>query len=128
MVVVVFAVVLPITAGIIIRFNLGEEVFTKEQLEELQQTYPWTEEEGPGTAILRAMGQTIIIFAVLGIIEMIFLLTNLSYKTTSAFWISSTALIVINLLSPGPAPTRYTLPVISYSIPPLSASNLMQYH
>ena len=30
--------------------------------------------------------------------------------------------------SPGPAPTRYTFPVMTYSIPPLFLSNLMQDH
>jgi signal transduction histidine kinase len=67
-VVVVFVVILPISIGIVVRFNLGEEIFTKEQLDELQQTYPWSDEEGLGTAIIRAMGQTIITFTVLGII------------------------------------------------------------
>jgi len=41
---------------------------------------------------------------------------------------TTTALNVINLLSPGPAPTRYTFPVMFYSIPLLFLSNLMQVH
>ena len=34
----------------------------------------------------------------------------------------------VELLSPGPAPTRYTFPVMTYSIPLLFLSNLMQDH
>ena len=34
----------------------------------MQQTYPWAEEEAPGTIILRAMTQTIITFTIIGII------------------------------------------------------------
>src|SRR3989338_2418806 len=56
----------------------------------------------------------------------IFLLTSLSYNTTSAFFISSTALSVISFGSPGPAPTRNTLPFIVCSIHLLFFASLLQ--
>ncbi len=68
MIVVIFTIVLPIAVGIIIQFNLEETVFTREQIEELQQSYPYSDTDAPGTIILRSMTQTIITFTVLGII------------------------------------------------------------
>lgn len=64
--VVIFAIVLPITVGIVIRFNLGES-FTWEQIQQFRENSPWRESEAPGTLILRNMTQIIISVTVLGI-------------------------------------------------------------
>ena len=67
-VVVIFTVILPITASIIIRFNLGEEIFTAEQLAVLQRSNPYSDSEAPGTIILQNLTQTLVTFTILGII------------------------------------------------------------
>lgn len=68
MMVVIFTVVLPIAVGIAIRFNMGEPIFSSEQMEALQQNNPYRENEAPGTTILRNMTQIIVTFTILGII------------------------------------------------------------
>jgi signal transduction histidine kinase len=66
--VVIFAIVLPIAIGIAIRFNTGEPLLTREQIQEFRANNPWRENEAPGTTILRNMTQIIITVTVLGII------------------------------------------------------------
>ena len=67
-IVVIFTIILPTTISIIIRFNMGEPIFTAEQMEALTRSNPYSDTEAPGTIILRNMTQTIITFTVLGII------------------------------------------------------------
>ena len=66
--VVIFAIVLPLAVGITMRFNSGEPLFSKEQIEEFRENNPWRDEDAPGINILRNMTQIIISVSILGII------------------------------------------------------------
>jgi signal transduction histidine kinase len=66
-IVVIFAIVIPLVIGIVIRFNLGEPLFTESETQDLQSEFPGVDSEVPGLEILRSMGQFIIGVTILGI-------------------------------------------------------------
>jgi len=66
-VVVIFAIVIPLTIGIVLRFNSEGVLFTEAETQEFQSQYPELGPGAPGILILRSMGQLIIGVTILGI-------------------------------------------------------------